>query len=176
MTNRNKIIAELEAEQMKSDVPEFGPGDTVVVQVKVTEGNRTRLQAYEGVVIGRRNRGVNSAFTVRKISDGVGVERTFQLHSQQIDINERLENEVKTVASPADIMRITQENSDVRVDDKLIDYINKVVRLTRKWPQFHMGASPRAGLSLMQGARTLAAFNHRLSRIIWAPVASSRAR
>ena len=85
MTNRNKIIAELEAEQMKSDVPEFGPGDTVVVQVKVTEGNRTRLQAYEGVVIGRRNRGVNSAFTVRKISDGVGVERTFQLHSQQID-------------------------------------------------------------------------------------------
>ena len=84
-----------------------------------------------------------------------------KLHSQQIDINLRLENEVQTVASQADIMRITQENGDVRVDDKLIDYINKIVRLTRKWPQFHMGASPRAGLSLMQGARTLAAFNGR---------------
>ncbi|WP_347330316.1 50S ribosomal protein L19 [Marinimicrobium locisalis] len=81
----NKIIQELEAEQMKQDVPEFAPGDTVVVQVKVTEGNRERLQAFEGVVIGKRNRGVNSAFTVRKVSHGVGVERTFQTHSRQVD-------------------------------------------------------------------------------------------
>lgn len=81
----NKIIQELENEQLKQDVPEFSPGDTVVVQVKVTEGNRERLQAFEGIVIGKRNRGINSAFTVRKISHGVGVERTFQLHSRQVD-------------------------------------------------------------------------------------------
>ena len=66
-------------------MPEFGPGDTVVVQVKVREGNRERLQAFEGVVIGKRNRGINSAFTVRKISHGVGVERSFQTHSPIID-------------------------------------------------------------------------------------------
>lgn len=81
---RNKIIEELENAQLKSDVPAFGPGDTVVVQVKVREGNRERLQAFEGVVIGRRNRGVNSSFTVRKISHGVGVERSFQTHSPMI--------------------------------------------------------------------------------------------
>ncbi|GAA6153130.1 50S ribosomal protein L19 [Pseudoteredinibacter isoporae] len=81
----NKIIQELDNEQLKKDVPEFSPGDTIVVQVKVKEGNRERLQAFEGVVIGKRNRGVNSAFTVRKISHGVGVERTFQLHSPLVD-------------------------------------------------------------------------------------------
>ena len=81
----NKIIQELDKEQMKTEIPEFSPGDTIVVQVKVKEGNRERLQAYEGVVIGKRNRGLNSAFTVRKISHGVGVERTFQLHSPLVD-------------------------------------------------------------------------------------------
>ncbi len=85
MSNRNAIIQQIEAEQLKQDVPEFGPGDTLVVQVKVTEGTRERLQAFEGVVIGKRNRGVNSAFTVRKISHGVGVERSFQTHSRLID-------------------------------------------------------------------------------------------
>jgi large subunit ribosomal protein L19 len=80
----SKIIQELEAEQMGKEVPEFGPGDTVVVQVKVKEGNRERLQAFEGVVIGKRNRGLNSAFTVRKISHGEGVERTFQTYSSQV--------------------------------------------------------------------------------------------
>ena len=78
------IIDELNAEQMKTDIPEFGPGDTVVVQVKVKEGTRERLQAYEGVVIAKRNRGLDSAFTVRKISHGEGVERVFQTHSQSI--------------------------------------------------------------------------------------------
>ena len=78
------IIEELENEQLKQDVPEFSPGDTVVVQVKVKEGNRERLQAFEGVVIARRNRGLNSAFTVRKISHGEGVERVFQTHSPAI--------------------------------------------------------------------------------------------
>jgi large subunit ribosomal protein L19 len=81
---RNRIIEELETEQLKAEVPAFGPGDTVVVQVKVREGNRERLQAFEGVVIGKRNRGLNSAFTVRKISHGVGVERTFQTHSPMV--------------------------------------------------------------------------------------------
>ncbi|MGH1485386.1 MAG: 50S ribosomal protein L19 [Cellvibrionaceae bacterium] len=81
----NKIIQELDKEQIKTDVPAFAPGDTIVVQVKVKEGSRERLQAFEGVVIGKRNRGVNSAFTVRKISHGVGVERTFQLHSPLVD-------------------------------------------------------------------------------------------
>ena len=81
----NKIISQLDAEQMEKDLPEFGPGDTVVVQVKVKEGNRERLQAFEGVVIGKRNRGLNSAFTVRKISHGIGVERTFQTYSPLVD-------------------------------------------------------------------------------------------
>jgi large subunit ribosomal protein L19 len=82
--SKNKIIEALENEQRKTDIPEFGPGDTVIVQVKVLEGNRERLQAFEGVVIGKRNRGLNSAFTVRKVSHGVGVERTFQTHSPLI--------------------------------------------------------------------------------------------
>ena len=81
----SNIIKQLEAEQMNREVPEFGPGDTVVVQVKVKEGNRERLQAFEGVVIGKRNRALNSAFTVRKISHGVGVERTFQTYSPLVD-------------------------------------------------------------------------------------------
>ena len=83
--NTNSIISQLDAEQMDKELPEFGPGDTIVVQVKVKEGNRERLQAYEGVVIGKRNRGLNSAFTVRKISHGVGVERTFQTYSKLLD-------------------------------------------------------------------------------------------
>ncbi|MDK2779040.1 MAG: 50S ribosomal protein L19 [Pseudomonadota bacterium] len=85
MSNKNTIIQQIENAQLKESVPAFGPGDTVVVQVKVKEGNRERLQAFEGVVIGKRNRGLNSAFTVRKISHGVGVERTFQTHSPLVD-------------------------------------------------------------------------------------------
>jgi large subunit ribosomal protein L19 len=78
MTN---IIAALESERMKREVPDFGPGDTVVVEVKVKEGDRERVQAYEGVVIAKSNRGLNSSFTVRKISHGEGVERVFQTYS-----------------------------------------------------------------------------------------------
>ena len=88
----SNIIKELEAEQMTRELPEFGPGDTVVVQVKVKEGNRERLQAFEGVVIAKRNRGLNSSFTVRKISHGEGVERVFQAYSpiiQQIQVKRR---------------------------------------------------------------------------------------
>ena len=81
----NKIILQLEAEQMTKEIPVFAPGDTVIVQVKVKEGDRQRLQAYEGVVIAKRNRGINSGFTVRKISSGVGVERTFQTYSPLVD-------------------------------------------------------------------------------------------
>ncbi|MFZ5493420.1 MAG: 50S ribosomal protein L19 [Pseudomonadota bacterium] len=78
------IIDQLNAEQMTREVPDFRAGDTVLVQVKVKEGNRERLQAYEGVVIARRNRGLHSSFTVRKMSHGEGVERVFQIHSPQI--------------------------------------------------------------------------------------------
>ena len=80
----SKIIQQLEAEQMGKEIPTFAPGDTVVVQVKVKEGDRQRLQAFEGIVIAKRNRGLHSAFTVRKISNGEGVERVFQTHSPLI--------------------------------------------------------------------------------------------
>ncbi|MBJ6138295.1 MULTISPECIES: 50S ribosomal protein L19 [Marinobacter] len=85
MSGKNNIISQLEAEQMTKELPAFAPGDTVVVQVRVKEGSRERLQAFEGVVIGKRNRGMNSSFTVRKISYGVGVERTFQTYSSLVD-------------------------------------------------------------------------------------------
>ena len=92
----SNIIQELEAEQMTREVPEFGPGDTVVVQVKVREGNNERLQAFEGVVIARRNRGLNSSFTVRKISHGEGVERVFQTFSPLIgDIKVKRRGDVR---------------------------------------------------------------------------------
>jgi large subunit ribosomal protein L19 len=81
----SNIIAEIEKEQMNKTIPQFNPGDTIVVQVKVKEGNRERLQAFEGLVIAKRNRGLNSAFTVRKISHGEGVERVFQTYSPLID-------------------------------------------------------------------------------------------
>jgi len=83
--NNNKIIQQIEASQLKTDLPDYAPGDTLVVQVRVAEGNRARLQAFEGVVIGKKNRGLNSAFILRKISHGVGVERTFQAHSPLIE-------------------------------------------------------------------------------------------
>jgi large subunit ribosomal protein L19 len=82
MTN---IIDEINAEQLNNDIPKFAPGDTIVVNVKVKEGDRERVQAFEGVCIAIRNRGLNSAFTVRKISHGTGVERVFQTHSPLID-------------------------------------------------------------------------------------------
>jgi len=81
----SRIIDEINQEQMSRELPEFAPGDTVVVNVKVKEGNRERLQAFEGVVIAKRNRGLNSAFTVRKMSHGTGVERVFQTYSPMID-------------------------------------------------------------------------------------------
>ena len=83
--SKNKIIEQIENEQMGKEIPDFGPGDTVIVQVKIKEGDRERLQAFEGVVLGKRNRGLNSSFTVRKISHGVGVERTFQTFSPLVD-------------------------------------------------------------------------------------------
>ena len=92
----SNIISQIEAEQMGREVPKFGAGDTVVVKVKVTEGTRERLQAFEGVVIAKRNRGLNSSFTVRKISHGEGVERVFQTYSQQIsDIEVKRRGDVR---------------------------------------------------------------------------------
>lgn len=87
-----KLLEEQEIARLAKEIPEFAPGDTVVVNVNVVEGARKRVQAYEGVVIGRRNRGLNSSFTVRKISSGEGVERTFQLYSPliaSIDVKRR---------------------------------------------------------------------------------------
>jgi large subunit ribosomal protein L19 len=81
----SKIIEAIESEQMGKEIPKFSPGDTVVVQVQVKEGARERLQAFEGVVIAKRNRGLNSSFTVRKISHGEGVERVFQTYSPVVD-------------------------------------------------------------------------------------------
>lgn len=80
----SNIIKQIEEAQLNNNLPEFNPGDTVVVQVKVREGDNERVQAYEGVVIAKRSRGINSNFIVRKISHGVGVERTFQTHSPMI--------------------------------------------------------------------------------------------
>ncbi|MDD9805833.1 MAG: 50S ribosomal protein L19 [Gammaproteobacteria bacterium] len=80
-----ELLREIEAGMMNAEIPDFAPGDTVVVQVKVREGSRERVQAFEGVVIARRNRGLNSSFTVRKISNGEGVERVFQTYSPLID-------------------------------------------------------------------------------------------
>ena len=92
----SNIIKQLEAEQMTKEIPDFAPGDTVVVQVKVKEGERERLQAFEGVVIAKKNRGLNSAFTVRKISHGEGVERVFQTYSQGIaDIEVKRRGDVR---------------------------------------------------------------------------------
>ena len=81
----SNIIEQVEAQQMRKEMPDFKPGDTVVVQVKVKEGDRERAQSFEGVVIAVRNRGLNSSFTVRKISHGEGVERVFQTHSPAIE-------------------------------------------------------------------------------------------
>ena len=92
----SKVIEAIEQEQMDKDIPEFAPGDTVVVQVKVKEGSRERLQAFEGVVIAKRNRGLNSSFTVRKISHGEGVERVFQTYSPTVDsINVKRRGDVR---------------------------------------------------------------------------------
>ncbi|MDF3031209.1 MAG: rplS [Moraxellaceae bacterium] len=81
MSGKHPLVQAVEQSQLKQNLPAFAPGDTVVVQVKVKEGDRERLQAYEGVVIAKKNAGLNSSFTVRKISNGVGVERVFQTHS-----------------------------------------------------------------------------------------------
>src|SRR3990172_5682123 len=92
----NKIIAQLDAEQMSRKLPNFSPGDTVVVQVKVKEGARERLQAFEGIVIAKRNRGLNSSFTVRKMSHGEGVERVFQTYSPGIhDVSVKMRGQVR---------------------------------------------------------------------------------
>ncbi len=84
-----------------------------------------------------------------------------KLHSRQIDLNQRLQDEVQTVTTPEQILEVTRMCDRVRVEESLVDYINKIVRSSRSWPAFHLGASPRAGLALMQSARTLAAFNGR---------------
>lgn len=87
--------------------------------------------------------------------------RILTLHSEQVDLNKRLDEEVQSITSAEEIMQVVQENAKVRVEPALVNYINSIVRQTRDWPSFHLGASPRAGLALMQGARTLASFRGR---------------
>ena len=90
------IIEEIEKQQLRDDIPEFGPGDTIAVQVRIKEGSRERLQIFEGIVIAKKNRGLNSSFTVRKISNGEGVERVFQTHSKLItEINVKRKGDVR---------------------------------------------------------------------------------
>lgn len=84
-------------------------------------------------------------------------ERILTLHSQLVDLNQRMSSDLKTVTSPEELLEISRANAQIRVEPKLVTYINRIVRQTRRWPAFHLGASPRAGLALMQGARTLAA-------------------
>jgi large subunit ribosomal protein L19 len=92
----SNIIEQIEAEQMTRQLPPFAPGDTVIVQVKVKEGTRERLQAFEGVVIAKSNRGLNSSFTVRKISHGEGVERVFQTYSPSIqEVSVKMRGDVR---------------------------------------------------------------------------------
>lgn len=88
-------------------------------------------------------------------------ENILMLHSQQVDLNQRMETELQAVTTPQEIMQIMQANAAVRIEPQLVQYVNRLVRQTRAWPSFHLGASPRAGLALMQGARTLAAFRGR---------------
>jgi MoxR-like ATPase len=87
--------------------------------------------------------------------------KILEQHSMQVDVGQRIENELRCVTSPEEILAITSANSQVRVEPPLLQYINRIVRQTRKWPPFYLGASPRAGIALMQGARTLAAFRGR---------------
>ena len=90
------IIEEIEKQQLRDDIPEFSPGDTVAVQVRIKEGSRERLQIFEGIVIAKKNRGLNSSFTVRKISNGEGVEREFQTHTKLItEINVKRKGDVR---------------------------------------------------------------------------------
>ena len=90
------IIEEIEKQQLRDDIPEFSPGDTLAVQVRIKEGSRERLQIFEGIVIAKKNRGLNSSFTVRKISNGEGVERVFQTHSKLItEINVKRKGDVR---------------------------------------------------------------------------------
>lgn len=123
MSNKSLLIQEIETAQLKQDLPAFGPGDTLVVQVKVKEGARERLQAFEGFVIAIKNRGLNSAFTLRKISHGIGVERVFQTHSPIIDsIQVKRRGAVRR--AKLYYMR-SRTGKAARIKEKLVNKVNK---------------------------------------------------
>ena len=116
--NMNKVMQDLESRLLKRKLPEFGPGDTVIVQVKVREGDRERMQAYEGVVIACRNRGHNSSFTVRKVSHGEGVERVFQTHSPVDRGQSRSSAAARSVARSSTTCA-TVSGKSARIEEKL---------------------------------------------------------
>jgi len=123
VSNKSLLIQEIETAQLKQDLPAFGPGDTLVVQVKVKEGARERLQAFEGFVIAIKNRGLNSAFTLRKISHGIGVERVFQTHSPIIDsIQVKRRGAVRR--AKLYYMR-SRTGKAARIKEKLVNKVNK---------------------------------------------------
>ncbi|ALF59599.1 50S ribosomal protein L19 [Psychrobacter urativorans] len=125
MSNKHLLVQAVENAQI-IERPSFGPGDTVVVQVKVREGERERLQAFEGIVIAKRNRGLNSAFTVRKISSGVGVERAFQLHSPII---ESIEVKRRGAVRRAKLYYLRERSGkSARIREKLAPRAPKVVK------------------------------------------------
>lgn len=134
----SNIIDEINAEQLKKDVPDFGPGDTVSVSVRVVEGNRERLQAFEGVVIAKRNRGLNSAFTVRKVSHGEGVERVFQTHSPQIEsINLKRRGSVRR----AKLYYLRERaGKSARIKEKLTSRGARAIRRESPAPETESGA------------------------------------
>jgi len=113
----NRIMQELESRTTKRRLPDFGPGDTVIVQVKVREGDRERVQAYEGIVIACKNRGLNSSFTVRKVSHGEGVERVFQTHSPTI-ANVEVKRRGKVRRSKLYYLR-ARSGKSARIEEKL---------------------------------------------------------
>ena len=119
----SKIIQEIETRQMKRDIPEFYPGDTVVVKVEVKEGTRTRLQAFEGIVIAKKSRGLNSSFTVRKVSHGEGVERVFQTHSPII---KSIEMKRRGDVRKAKLYYLRERSGkSARIKEKLVSKDNK---------------------------------------------------
>jgi len=141
MTSKTSIIAAIEKEQMSKEIPDFSPGDTVVVQVKVKEGTRERLQAFEGVVLAKRNRQLNSAFTVRKISNGIGVERTFQTYSPLVDSIESKASRCSSSRQAVLLARAFRSSSTYQGKAQLITtgyYLVFLKKAVPKGPSFFM--------------------------------------
>jgi large subunit ribosomal protein L19 len=146
----NKIIQEIETAQLRKDIPDFKTGDTLVVHIKVKEGDRERLQAYEGIVIAKRNRGLNSAFTLRKISHGEGVERAFQTHSPIIaDITVKRHGKVRK-------SKLYRLRDAVGREGRIQEKINLHTEVTNQGATITAPETPAAGTTVTETAATQA--------------------